>query len=123
MSKSFRFFGFFLCALAISSSFQSAFAVRKIAEAVYSADCWDAINAVEGCQNQIDTAMKSNEIEVSYDCCKVILHGMPEKCAAVVFSSGGEFSPEVSGAVNEYCDGMGITPPVLETEDTKVDEN
>uniref|UniRef100_A0A0A0LEG0 Prolamin-like domain-containing protein n=1 Tax=Cucumis sativus TaxID=3659 RepID=A0A0A0LEG0_CUCSA len=123
MSKSVRFFGFFLCVLATSSSFHSAFAVRKIAEAVYSSDCWDAINAVKGCQNEIDTAMKSNEIEVSYDCCKVILHGMPEKCAAVVFSSGGEFSPDVSGAVNEYCDGMGITPPVLETEDTKVEEN
>lgn len=123
MSKSAQFFGFFLSALAISS----VFAVRKIPEAIYSADwsaavCWDAINPVEGCQDEIDTAMKSNEIEVSHDCCRVILHGLPEKCAAVVFSNGGEFSPEISGAVNEYCDGMGITPPVLETED-KVEES
>lgn len=124
MSKSVRFFGFLLFALAVSSSIQSAFSLRKIPEpeAIDSDDwsaaaCWDAINAVEGCQNEIDMSLKSGEIEVSFDCCKVILHGLPLKCSGVIFSSGGEFSPEFSGAVNEYCDGMGITPPVLEPED------
>ena len=121
MLKSVRFVGFLL-ALAISSSIQSAFSLRNIPEALYSADwsaatCWDAITAVEGCQDEIDMAMKSNEIEVSRDCCRAILHGLPDKCAAEVFSSGGEFVAEISGAVNEYCDGMGITPPVIETDE------
>ncbi|KAG6571831.1 hypothetical protein SDJN03_28559, partial [Cucurbita argyrosperma subsp. sororia] len=118
MSKSVRFFGFFLLALTISSLIHSAFALRKFPKAIDSADwstaaCLDALNAVEGCQGEIDMAINSNEIEVSYNCCRVILHGLPEKCAAVVFSSGGESSSEISGAVKEYCDGMGITPPVL----------